>query len=353
MHPDARVYRVRKLCGAGEFATITQALAQWQADKAGLVHHCAAVIEVADSATYHEAPNLTLAPGERLVLRAADTTRPLLRMFDYAGTAQECVAIRCGAGARLTIDGLLVAGGALALEGDPAGAPCQVLLRHCTLVPGWDTEPARAPQWQSRPSLVCTGQGVSLRIDHSIVGALQFGERGGALYIGDSIVDGGHAAALLLADGRQGAAAVSATFVRSTLIGVAQVTHLALAENAIFLGPLLAGWRDSGRVRHCYLAPGSVTPRRERCQPEPGHRGDRHKWQPRFLSLRYGDRGYAKLASDCAWEIGCGADDHGEMGAFHDLHRAPLLLERAAAVPRRELIPAPPLRHSDRRECVA
>ncbi|UUZ55492.1 hypothetical protein LP419_07375 [Massilia sp. H-1] len=51
-----------------EFATVTQALAQWNADKQAIAGHRAAIIEIADSGTYHEAPRLALLPGERLVL---------------------------------------------------------------------------------------------------------------------------------------------------------------------------------------------------------------------------------------------------------------------------------------------
>src|SRR6476469_10164980 len=102
-HDGARVYRVRKLCVAGEFATVPQALAQWNADQTATAGHRAAIIEIADSGTYHEAPHITLAPGERLVLRAADMTRPVLRMFEYHSGEHERIAVRGGSGSRLTI----------------------------------------------------------------------------------------------------------------------------------------------------------------------------------------------------------------------------------------------------------
>lgn len=336
----ARLYRVRKLCAAGEFATITQALAQWNADKLSTIGHRVAIIEIADSGTYHEAPQLTLAPGERLVLRAADMTRPVLRMFEYHSGEHERIAVLGGSGSRLIIDGLLVAGGPLVLEGESDTAPCQVTLRHCTLVPGWETEPRRDPAWRAKPSLVCDAGGVILRIDHCIVGALQCAGRGRELHIADSIVDGGHADALALSDEQHGAAMLCTTIERSTVIGVTQVEQLALAENAIFLGPVMVGARGTGRVRYCYLACGSLTPQREHCQPDlarsagsPWH--ECRRLQPRLRSLRYGDGEYGKLAPDCAWEIVCGADDGTEMGAWHDLHRSPLLLAREVPVPGR------------------
>jgi hypothetical protein len=41
--------------------------------------------------------------------------------------------------------------------------------------------------------------------------------------------------------------------------------------------------------------------------------------QPLFFSLRYGAPGYAKLLTSTADAIRRGADDAGEMGAFHFL----------------------------------
>lgn len=352
-----RLYRVRKLCAAGEFATITQALAQWNADKQAIAGHRAAMIEIADSGTYHEAPRLALLPGERLVLRAADMTRPVLRMFEYHSGAHERIAVEGGAGSRLTMEGLLVAGGPLVLAGDQHGAPCQVALRHCTLVPGWDTEPLRGARWGGRPSVICDSASVALRIDHSIVGPLQCGGAGGSLRLVDSIVDGGHAGALALADQHHGAAMLAATILRTTIIGLAQLDALVLAENALFLGPLLVGCRSQGKLRHCYLAAGSLTPAREHCQParpDAASWGERQRLQPRFRSLRYGDQDYGKLAPECAWEVACGADDGAEMGAYHDLHRSSLMLARAVPVRRQGRGLAPlGMRESDRRECVA
>ncbi len=337
--PGARIYRVRKLCAAGEFATVTQALAQWTADKAALTGHRAAIVEIADSGTYHEAPEITLAPGERLVLRAADMTRPVLRMFEYHSGEQERIAARGGSGSRLIIEGVKVVGGPLALEGECETAPCQITLRHCTLVPGWDTEAQHPPAWRARPSLVCDAAGIVLYLDHCIVGPLTCAGRGRALHIADSIVDGGHASALALSDEQQGAAMLGAVIERSTVIGVTQVERLALAENTIFMGPLMVGRRSAGRVRYCYLPSGSLTPPREHCQPDLARPATarwqaRQRVQPRYRSLRYGAEDYGKLAPDCAWEIAAGADDGAEMGAWHDLHCAPLLLAREAPAAR-------------------
>lgn len=338
----ARVYRVRKLCSSGEFATITQALAQWNADKQAIDGPRAAVIEIADSGTYHEAPSFRLGAGEQLQLRAANMTRPVLRMFDYHSGAPEHLAIVGGPASRFTIDGLLVAGGPVAIDASPAVAaklvPCRVLLRHCTLVPGWETEGGRESPWRGKSSIQLGGGCMDIRIDHSIVGVLRMqgdpqsrGER--ELYVSDSIIDSGHDAGLAIADDQYGVATARATFVRSTVVGLAQLEELELAENAIFLGALLIARRDTGRMRFCYVAPGSRTPPRTHCQPDLAQHWpaaiasrEQQRIRPRYRSLRYGTPDYCTLAPDCAGEIASGADDETEMGAWHDLHQSPLVL---------------------------
>lgn len=340
----ARMYRVRKLCAAGEFATVTQALAQWSADKQHIDGPRVAIIEIGDSGTYHEAPAFHLDAGEEVQLRAADMTRPVLRMFDYHCGAPERIAISGGPGSRFTIDGVKVAGGPLGIEalamGEANQAPCKVSLRHCTLVPGWETEGGRESPWRGKTSILLGGGSMEIRIDHSIVGAVRM--RGDpqrrcmrALRVSDSIIDSGHDAGLAIADDLYGSAVVRATFMRSTVVGVAQIEELELAENAVFLGMLLTARRDIGCMRYCYVGPGSRTPPRFHCQPDlvqqsPAHAArEQQRVRPRYRSLRYGTPEYCTLAPDCASEIANGADDDTEMGAWHDLHQSPLVLSAA------------------------
>jgi len=322
----ARVYRVRKLCTDGEFPTITQALAQWSADKQGAAAPLSAIIFIADSGTYHEAPHIRLAPGEHLRVRAAKLARPVLRMFDYHNGVQEQIRISGAPGSRLVLEGLLVAGGGLEVhDGVCAASPAAphegfvVALRHCTLVPGWDVDTACMAPWRGKASVRLRAAGVAFRVEHSIVGPIQVARPGSllALQIADSIVDAGHPAGLAITDAAYGAAPVKASFLRSTVIGLAQVQEVALAENSVFLGPLLAVRRNAGSVRFCYLEHGSRTPQRVDCQPGAAH--DEARVRPRYRSLRYGTPGYGQLAQECAVEISCGANDDAGMGAFHEL----------------------------------
>jgi len=337
----ARFYRVRKLCASGEFATVTQALAQWNADKQVINGPRAAIIEIGDSGTYHEAPAFHLGAGEELQLRAADMTRPVLRMFDYHCGTPERIAISGGPGSRFTVDGLMVAGGPLVIEElamhEANQAPCQVSLRHCTLVPGWETEGGRDSPWRGKTSILLGPGSMEIRIDHCIVGIVRMPgdpqRRVRALHVSDSIVDSGHESGLAIADDGYGSAMARATFVRSTVVGAVQIEELALAENAVFLGVLLTARRDTGSMRYCYVSPGSRTPPRLQCQPDLVQHSlganaarEQQRVRPRYRSLHYGAAGYCTLAPDCAGEIADGADDDSEMGAWHDLHQSPLVL---------------------------
>lgn len=320
----ARLYRVRKMCSCGEFATITQALAQWSTDKTTWGGSYKAIIEIADSAIYHEAPLFRLDADEHIELRAAAMVRPTLRMFDYRSGVPERIVVVAGAGSRFAIDGIVVAGGPLEIEATPGpnDKASLVVVRHCTLVPGWEEAGREGAPWRERASVLLVAGRVSLQIDHSIVGPVRMhgqpesGSCPHALDIRDSIVDSGHANGLAIADLAYGAAAACTCILRSTIIGAVQVEQLSLAENAIFLGCLMVARREPGRLRYCRVAPGSRTPNRLHCQGA----------QPAFESLCYGAPAYCKLASDCSPEILCGANDDTEMGAWHDLHRSPLVL---------------------------
>jgi hypothetical protein len=72
-------------------------------------------------------------------------------------------------------------------------------------------------------------------------------------------------------------------------------------------------------VRFCYLPLDSLVPRRYRCQPD--DTGSSGRVVPQFTSVTYGQPGYGQLTPTCPAEISAGADDEGEMGAFHFLQQ--------------------------------
>ncbi len=317
----ARVYRVRKHGEGAEFASIGAALAQWRADQHGRAPG-AALIEIGDSATYHEAPQIVLAAGERLELRAANMARPVLDTRERAGALARQVRITGAPGSALTLDGIAVTGGGLEIEAAAHGsqpdpeAGMRVTLRHCSVVPAQSAGDA-AP-WRAKAGIVVRARELCLRIEHCIVGPLRAARRAGllALEVSDSIVDAGHEAGLALADEAYGSAFARASIVRCIVIGVVQVEQLALADDTVFLGPLLVACRTSGRLNACYVAQGSRTPPRACCQPDMAlqwagasmaREGERVR--PRYASLRYGTPGYCQLLA--------GPDQQGG-GADHD-----------------------------------
>src|SRR5262249_51186507 len=104
--------------------------------------------------------------------------------------------------------------------------------------------------------------------------------------------------------------------VHSTLLSLVSnsIVRAGLAAGDVWKAPLQADRRQGGWVRFSYLPSGSITPRRYECVEEargtPG---------PLFSSLRYGDPDYGKLEPETSDTIRRGADDGGEIGAFHFL----------------------------------
>ena len=115
-------------------------------------------------------------------------------------------------------------------------------------------------------------------------------------------------------------ATCTSTPARSSARRQAQTLH---ASNSILLGKVTVERRQEGCVRFCYLPFDSESPRRYRCQPEDATQAARVR--PRFESVSYGEPAYAQLDRACAPEIVTGADDEGEMGAWHFV-QAPLRL---------------------------
>ncbi|HEV7628875.1 MAG TPA: hypothetical protein VGO89_20485, partial [Streptomyces sp.] len=162
-------------------------------------------------------------------------------------------------------------------------------------------------------------------IDRSILGTVEvIGDEVGTeplpLHLRDSILDatGHNLEALSAPDCRHAHAVLHAH--RSTVIGEVHTHAVQIAENSIFTGPVDVARRQVGCMRFSYVPHGSRTPRRFRCVPD-RERPETRMVQPVFTSERYGTPAYAQLAAGCPDAIGRGADDGGELGAFHDLYQ--------------------------------
>jgi hypothetical protein len=293
------------------------------------------VVEITDTGRYGETPAIVVDPSARIELRAANEHRPAIMVaaeLDISGGAQ----------AEVTINGLLIAGGALRIANTPGNQLRRLRLRHCTLAPA------------AQPSLIVEVPDVEVEIDHCITGALQIAE-GSQVKIGNSIIDATNETAVAYAgiDAARETAGGTLTIENSTIIGKVRTIELQLASNAIFFAALQPGdtWmapvrsekKQSGCVRFSYVPPGSLTPRRYRCQPDleiavridlaekaangsipqalaNAIRAEVLSWlAPSFSSLRFGDPDYGQLRGSCPAQIRTGASDESEMGAFHDL----------------------------------
>ncbi|OUL98509.1 hypothetical protein [Variovorax sp. JS1663] len=348
-HTDAELIRVKGV------EALREALKRWRRveDAHGAVGAPAdqprhAVIELGDSGAYVLPLHIFLAAGHSLQLRAAQRTRPVLRLLDWLTSQTDNMVVEGEAGSRFTLDGLMVAGRGVQLE----GALASFHVRHSTLVPGWSLEPNCDPARPSEPSIELVDCGACIVIEHSIVGSIQINNDEVRtdpvpLRISDSVVDATGSdceGAQCEAVGASGSRLAFATLriARSTVIGRVMTHAIESADDSLFMGRVTVARRQIGCVRFCYLSPHSRTPRRFQCQPDmvediAARRGradgdtperieatrgqERLRVRPRFDSTRYGTPTYCRLSLACAPEIVRGAGDESEMGVYHDLYQ--------------------------------
>jgi hypothetical protein len=352
---EHKLYRV----GPKEkFRTINAALRKWRRTDAAKNPH--AVIEIVDSGVYVEQINVHLGPDQSLQLRAANARRPLIRLLDWHADAPDSLTIEGERGSRVTLDGLLISGRSVSIEGEIS----QVKIRHCTLVPGWTIDRHGNPSRPSEPSLELRCPHARVEIDKSILGSIQVHpllthlppydtyrdnarERSEAaesgcggigygfrldpicLHISDSILDATDPANEAIGAPDCVVAHARVKIIRSTVLGLVQVHAIDLAENSILDGKVVVARSQEGCMRFCYVTPNSRTPRRYQCQPDLVVKGktgaqktaEETRVKPRFNATRYGRPEYFQLADDCATEIRRGADDESEMGVFHDVYQ--------------------------------
>ncbi|MFF4602055.1 hypothetical protein ACFY12_04740 [Streptomyces sp. NPDC001339] len=324
--PGATVYRVGP---DQDFQRIMDAYGAWQHDRRAGRCGPEGIIEITHSGAYQEQLDFDLDPGDRLELRAAEGTRPVIRLLDWYSNRPDALNIRareadCAVGERprMVLDGLLVTGRGLNVTG-PMGA---LMLRHCTLVPGWSLEPECAPHSPEEPSLVLDRTTACVEIDRTILGTIEVtGDEVGTdplpIHLRDSLLDAtaSDRAALSAPDCRHAHAVLYAH--RTTVIGEVHTHAVELAENSLFTGRLRVARRGIGCLRFSYVPPGSRTPRRYRCQPDLAGPGEAARVRPLLRGERYGTPWYGQPAAECAQEITRGAEDGAEMGAYHDLYR--------------------------------
>jgi hypothetical protein len=206
---------------------------------------------------------------------------------------------------QLVVDGLLIDGALRVLP----GALGRLRLYDSTLVPG-----------RGGLRVGAGNEALAIQLERSIVGGVYLPASVPDLSVVDCIVDGAGEHAIE-------AAGATAEISAATVFGTSAFGALA-ARDAIFTGRVVVERRQQGAVETSYLPIDSVTPRRVRCQPDlaldrcasPEERARAlARLVPSFGSTEYGSSSYAQLVPSRAPEIGVGASNESEMGAFNHL----------------------------------
>jgi len=297
----------------------------------------AAALEVAGSGTIQvtaagPAP-VDLPAGTTLEFRAQDETRPTVLLNGellFSGDALSTVivnGIQFAAG-----PGMTPGGSPMGLMHVPLTRPDTTAnllgtlqLTHCTLTPGWALKPTTSGAYTtaegSQPTLIAEPAGVEILSSLSIMGPVWAAPMV-TVSLSDSIVDatGETLVAYAALDGSSGGAPL--TLNGCTVIGKVHAEVLTLVSNSIVWAALAAGdtWvsglvadrLQTGCVRFSFLPYNAVTPRRFECVEQA-----LASVQPVFAATQYGQPAYCKMWACTDNTIRRGADDGGEMGAFH------------------------------------
>jgi hypothetical protein len=314
----------------GDQPTISVALATLLGD---------GVVEVSDSSTYSEPSGLTIAvaPSGHIELRAADGARPTL----FLGAE---ISVTGGSGGAFDINGFVIAyaprsGGdtpAALLHAPPANSNqlTHLGITHCTFVPGWALQWNGQPQsaYAGLPSVLVEDSGLQVVGQNSILGALWINEQA-TVSLTNCVVDATDPTGVAYVAGidtttQQPMPGGALSLQGCTLVGKVYASLLTLVSDSIFRSALTeadaagtpplwnaslwAARKQEGCVRFSFLPTGAVIPRNFKCVQQGAGAP-----QPIFYSLCYGEPGYAKLLPSTDSTIRRGADDGGEMGAFH------------------------------------
>jgi len=319
------------------YKKIADALADWIAKKPQ-----DAVVEIADSRAYVEPLQIAIGKNQTLQLRAANGTRPVLRLLDWQTDGPDSLTVTMGAASEFTMDGIMVTGRGISILGpedrdNATVCSSRVVIRHSTLVPGWGIGCNCEPSTPNKESIELRNVRASVRIEHSILGPVSVLEDEVhsdpiTIEVTDSIVDAMEGDCPAIAGPQATHAYAVLTVRRCTVFGIVQVHSMQLGENSIFQDCVHVARRQIGCMRFCYVPASCRTPRRYHCQPDlviqaekdaGGNAADvareAARVVPQYTARRYGRPAYAQLSVSGAQEIFEGASDAAEMGVFHDL----------------------------------
>ncbi|MDB5069128.1 MAG: hypothetical protein JWM87_239 [Candidatus Eremiobacteraeota bacterium] len=254
------------------------------------------VVELTASSRFDVPPDIELAEGAHLTLRAAEGVWPVL-----AGT--EPLRVIGKRGSRLTLSGVLIPEAGVLIDGELD----QVRILDCTIVP---------PGRRHGHTAVTLGAHVRRALFARCVMGPIVADEDVELELDTCIVDAGSRDRPAIGQRARPAGPLS---VRAcTVVGDVDTVLLAEASNTLFDGEVRSQRFQDGCVRYSYLAPGSVVPQRFMCLP---HHGER-KLIVHMTSRHYGAPGYMQLSAQTSRAIRHGADDGEEIGVFHAVSTA-------------------------------
>jgi hypothetical protein len=321
-------------------SSVTEAIDNWMTSTRteGVTH---GIVEIVDSGVYEEDFDIHVGAGLRLDILATAGHRPVLRSVDAQHNRPKRVRIEGyhvegeTEPARVRLSGITIVEHALEIK----GAFSSFTLDHCTMVPEPDEDDRR------HVAVAITAIPAVVTIRSSIIGWIrvntaEVGYDPVELTICDSIIDAGPSGGHAIGGSDNRPAYATLTLDQSTVLGEINVFQTRSAQDSIITGHFFSRQRQTGEIRFCYLPPKSHVPCRTGCQPDgvigkisdDPQAGKRDaattelltrteiaRVRPRFDSVEFGTPGYARLALDVAPEISHGAEDDGELGAYHDL----------------------------------
>lgn len=277
------------------------------------------VVQINDSGRYEETLSISVVAGQHVTLRAADGCRPTLVL------GAECL-LSGGDKSSIQFNGLLISAASLRVAAGINNHLEQLVISHCTLVPGLALNADSTPQQPGAASLIVEIGSLEVKINRSISGPLWV-HTDSQVSASDSIIDATatNLIAYAAVDGKSTGGTLSLN--ACTMIGKLSALTLPLVSNSILLArldpadawaaPVMAQRRQEGCVRFSYLPDTSRVPRRYHCLPDATVAPE--LTIPRFSSLRYGFAHYAQLANSSGQKLLTAADNEGQPGAFNFL----------------------------------
>lgn len=303
-------------------------------------------VEIIDNHRYGAPATVTVttpaagASDTKTMLRSANRTRAHLSRNNQVRLAMD-------PDTTLVIDGLVLEGAPLVIEESVDTGLRNLVLRHCTLVPGIRRTGAGEPATTGRASLIVLHPFASVTLDHCVVGPIVAVENS-SVTVKDSIIDatdmteiafcgrtepaGGGLRTVSNAAQRQTGDGLTPgghlTVESSTIVGKVHATRLDVSNSIMTAALTGAGdpwdasvWaerRQVGCIRYSFVPDGARTPQRFRCVPRDELDPD---IVPNHTSLRFGDAGYGQLRRSTDDAIRVGTEDESEMGVTHKLYQ--------------------------------